>query len=382
VTSALQRVPGHRLAHIDALRGVAAAVVVWMHGSEVFVGLPGIDGRGAWLHDFADSVNLGRVGVVAFFLISGYVIPHSLQGPRGPGLRQFAIRRFFRLFPAFWLSIPLAYATVWMLWQRPFSLGDVFANLTMVPVVFGREAALGLYWTLETELVFYCLVTMLFVFGAIRRPVALASIAFALLAVFVLQGRVSWLSKPSVSQWAEMPFNLAIMLAGTLCRYALDDARRSGVSTVARRQAEALAIVAVLAVSALAVAYAVMGRTVGGQIFGIANLVGISLFLATLLFWRRPAAAIVWMGSISYSLYLLHPVVLYPLAWALTYRLVWPAPLGVGSLLLVLGAGSVVLAALSYRWVELPAINRARRLTTTPAQPAQTALTTEQNGRP
>jgi peptidoglycan/LPS O-acetylase OafA/YrhL len=381
VTSALQRVPGHRYAHIDALRGVAAAVVVWMHGSEVFVRLPGMDGRGAWLHEVADSVNLGRVGVVAFFLISGYVIPHSLQGQLGPGLRQFAIRRFFRLFPAFWLSIPLGYAAVWMLWQRPFGLGDVLANVTMVPAVFGREAAMGLYWTLETELVFYFLVTMLFVVGALRRPAVLASIAFALLAVFVLQGKVPWLPKPPMPQWAEMPFNLAVMLAGTLCRYASDDARRAGVSIATRRRADALAILAMAAVSALSAAFIVFGRSVGGQIFGVANLIGIALFLATLLFWRRPPDAVVWMGSISYSLYLLHPVVLYPLAWVLTYHVVWPAPLGVGSLLLVLGAGSVALAGLSYRWVELPAINLARRLTTTVRrEPA--AWPTGQSGRP
>lgn len=381
MTSALQRVPGHRFAHIDALRGVAAAVVVWMHGSEVFVRMPGMDGRGAWLHDLADSVNLGRVGVVAFFLISGYVIPHSLQGPLGHGLRQFAIRRFFRLFPAFWLSIPLAYAAVWMLWQRPFGMGDVLANVTMVPAVFGREAALGLYWTLETELVFYFLVTMLFVFGVIRRPVVLVSIALALLAVFVLQGKVPWWPKPPVPQWAEMPFNLAIMLAGTVCRYASDDARRGGVSISGRRRADVLAILAIVAVSALSAAHIFLARSVGAQIFGIANLIGIALFVATLLFWRRPPDAVVWMGSISYSLYLLHPIVLYPLAWVLTYHVVWPAPLGVGSLLVVLGTGSVVLSALSYRWVELPAINLARRLTTT-VRPEPAAWTTEQNGRP
>ena len=381
MTSALQRVPGHRFAHIDALRGVAAAVVVWMHGSEVFARLPGMDGRGVWLHHFADSVNLGRVGVVAFFLISGYVIPHSLRGPLGPGLRQFAIRRFFRLFPAFWLSIPLAYAAVWMLWQRPFDLGDVLANATMVPVVFGREAALGLYWTLETELVFYCLITLLFIFGVNRKPLVLASIVLGLLAVFVLQ-KVPLLPRPAVSQWAEMPFNLAIMLAGTLCRYASDDARRSGVSTAARRRADTIAVVVLTAVAILAAAHIPFGRSDAAQIFGISNLVGIALFIATLLFWRRPPDAVVWMGSISYSLYLLHPVVLYPLAWVLTYQVVWPAPLGVGSLLVVLGAGSLALAALSYRWVELPAINHARRLTATPAGQARTAWTTQQNRQP
>lgn len=377
----MQRVPGHRFANIDALRGVAAAVVVWLHGSEIFVRLPELAGRGAWLHDVAESLNLGRVGVVAFFLISGYVIPHSLRGNVGQALRQFAIRRFFRLFPAFWLSIPLAYLAVWLLWQRPFDVGDVLANITMVPAVFGREAALGLYWTLETELVFYGLVTLLFMAGALRRPTALIVLVALFLALFVLQGRFPWLPKPQVAQWAEMPFNLAVMFAGTLCRIAMDDARRPGVAKSHRRWADFFAVGAILAVCAMAAAHVALGKTVQTQTFGVAYLIGVALFVATLLLWKRPPEMIVWMGSISYSLYLLHPIVLYPLAWVLTFVVPWPAPLGLGTLLLVLGAGSLALAALSYRWFELPAINYARRLTTGPAEKA-TAWTAQQNGRP
>jgi peptidoglycan/LPS O-acetylase OafA/YrhL len=377
----MQRVPGHRYANVDALRGLAAAMVVWLHGAEVFVRLPEVAGRGAWLYEVAESVSLGRVGVIAFFLISGYVIPHSLQGEVGHGLRQFVIRRFFRLFPAFWFSIPLAYVAVWMLWQRPFAAGDVLANITMVPAVFGREAALGLYWTLETELVFYGLVTALFMAGALRRPTVLAMMVAVFLAVFVVQGRVPWLPKPQVAQWAEMPLNLAVMFAGTLCRYAADDARRSGVAMAARRRVDALAVAAMLAIAGLAAAHVVLGKSAQAQTFGIAYLIGLALFVVTVTAWKRPPEFIVWMGTISYSLYLLHPIVLYPMAWLLTFAVPWPAPLGIGTLLLLLLAGSLVLSAASYRWVELPAINRARRLTSVPAA-ASTASTVQQNGRP
>jgi len=136
-----------------------------------------------------------------------------------------------------------------------------------------------------------------------------------------------------------------------------------------------------VAVCAMAAAHVVLGKTVQTQNFGVAYLIGVALFVATLLFWKRPPEMIVWMGSISYSLYLLHPIVLYPLAWVLTFVVSWPAPLGLGTLLLVLGAGSLALAALSYRWFELPAINYARRLTTGPAEKAA-AWTVQQNGRP
>ncbi|CAM5339645.1 hypothetical protein SSTU70S_04052 [Stutzerimonas stutzeri] len=78
-------------------------LVIWMHTSEVFVpiALPSLQGR---LHDVAYSFDFGRIGVVVFFIISGFVIPASLRGPRGEDCRQFLIRRLFRLYPLCWLS--------------------------------------------------------------------------------------------------------------------------------------------------------------------------------------------------------------------------------------------------------------------------------------
>ncbi len=92
-----------RYAHIDALRAVHVLLVIWMHTSEVFVpvALPSLQGR---LHDVAYSFDFGRIGVVVFFIISGFVIPASLRGPRGEDCRQFLIRRLFRLYPLCWLS--------------------------------------------------------------------------------------------------------------------------------------------------------------------------------------------------------------------------------------------------------------------------------------
>jgi len=337
-------------------------VVVWMHGSEIFVGLPGIEGRGAWLYEAASVADLGLVGVVAFFLISGFVIPHSLHGDVRGGIRRFGIRRFFRLFPAFWLSIPLGYAAVWVLWKRPFDMRDVLANVTMVPAVFSREAAMGLYWTLETELVFYLLITVLFALGVLQRPAVLLGILLSLLAVTGLQ-RLGLLSRPELSQWAQIPFSLALMFCGSLCRYAMDGARDATSSPDQRKRAIFFGLIALFAISTASVAIILIGRSPRAENLGAAYLLGIALFIATVLVLQRPPVALAWLGTISYSLYLLHPVVLYVMAWVLTHVVNVSAPFGVGTLLIFLGAGSIALAASSYYAVELPAINVARRLT-------------------
>src|SRR6218665_1482104 len=96
-----------RLVHIDAMRAIAALLVVWVHIAET---LAPVAGERGWVYDVARELNVGGIGVTMFFLISGFVIPSSLRDdrPRGEELRVFAIRRFFRLYPAFWFSLPFA----------------------------------------------------------------------------------------------------------------------------------------------------------------------------------------------------------------------------------------------------------------------------------
>jgi len=355
-------IPGHRYANIDALRGIAAMLVVWLHGAELFVRLPGIEGRGQIWYDIAHAVDFGRIGVVAFFMISGYVIPPTLRGPRDTGMRRFLVRRFFRLFPAYWLSIPLGYLLLWLPWGRSFSIGDILANSTMLPAVFGSEATIGLYWTLEAELAFYTLCVGLFAIGVLRERTALLAMAGLLVAV-MLSFQLRLLPSPELTQWKLLPYNLSLMFAGSLVRQAHDAYRDVRADPKMLGVAIFYAVFAVGVTTLPAMGSLVFGRNIESKFFAYSYLIGIAIFVITVVAWTRPHRAIVWLGTISYSLYLLHPIVLYAMVWLLTY--VWhvPAPFGAGSLLLVLAAGSVAFASLTYVAVELPAINHARRLT-------------------
>ena len=81
-----------RLAWLDALRGFAALCVVFDHGSTLLL-LPARSFLYQWL-------NLGQYGVFVFFLVSGYIVPASLER-KGSIFR----RRRFRKEPA--AAIPL-----------------------------------------------------------------------------------------------------------------------------------------------------------------------------------------------------------------------------------------------------------------------------------
>src|SRR3954452_17183752 len=86
---------GNRLGFLDFVRGVAAFAVVLQHGGETF--WPAVNRA---THNY---VNVGRFGVVAFFLVSGFIIPFSLE--RGGSVRRFWTGRFFRLYPLYWASL-------------------------------------------------------------------------------------------------------------------------------------------------------------------------------------------------------------------------------------------------------------------------------------
>ena len=101
-----------------AIRGPACILVVLAHLADVFPndqtaaaavghfspvhGLPSVPWAGALRVLAAHDVTLGAVGVLLFFLVSGFVIPFSLErgDPRG-----FAFRRFCRLYPTLWACL-------------------------------------------------------------------------------------------------------------------------------------------------------------------------------------------------------------------------------------------------------------------------------------
>ena len=92
-----------RLAWLDALRGFAALCVVFDHGSTLLV-LPARDFLYQWF-------NFGEYGVFVFFLVSGYIVPASLE--RKGSLRSFWTSRGFRLYPMYAAAIAAAAIAYW-----------------------------------------------------------------------------------------------------------------------------------------------------------------------------------------------------------------------------------------------------------------------------
>ena len=161
---------GARLGWLDALRGFAALAVVFQHaGPDLFPGLYRPTHR---------ELDAGVFGVFLFFLISGYIIPASLE--RRGDLRAFWTGRIFRIYPLFLVvfvaaaALPRAHSGVNVaVFQHPWL--TVASNGLLLQELLGVTNGLDVSWTLSFEMVFYFLVSALFALNLHRRSVPIAA---------------------------------------------------------------------------------------------------------------------------------------------------------------------------------------------------------------
>lgn len=149
----------HRLKELDALRGVAAFIVLLYHYTVRYGEVTGDTARTAL------RVPLGNFGVQLFFIISGFVILMTID--RAASVREFAIARFARLFPAFWAACVVTFGAVlaFGLQGRSIPWSDAWLNLTMIPRALGARMIDPVYWTLQEELLFYVVMALVFAAG-------------------------------------------------------------------------------------------------------------------------------------------------------------------------------------------------------------------------
>ena len=395
------RPPGMRIGWLDALRGIAALVVVADHmvyTMDMFSPLRGLLSR--WLA-------LGQYGVFVFFLVSGYIIPVSLE--RKGSVRSFWVSRVFRLYPVYVLAtvglIALAAAGLGSLAgarHRPVS--SVLGHLLMLSGLLGAPNVPYTVWTLSYEMVFYLLITALFVAHAHRRSdvCALGFGALTLLAAGVLPG-AAFLDSVAARQVVDVAADilvlgglaLAVTRGGRLRVLGAGTAAATALALVALNRSpatpawQALTILALMFTGtvvyraehrqisrrrAAGVVAAVFALAFGG-LFWRAHLHGeaalrdlvlsqriwlTSLALAGLTFLagmalrrRRVPRARTWLGLVSYSVYLVHPLLL-----GVYKNVSWRppgTPVARGLTIAVFLAVLLVISAMIYRFVESPA---------------------------
>ena len=146
-----------RYAYIDAMRGYAILLVIAVHSSQYFSDLPYA------VRTLADQ---GARGVQLFFVASAMTLCMSWQA-RNDGSVPFYVRRFFRIAPMYYLSIPL------FLWVRGFG-PSIYApdGIGWRHVVMATTFTHGLMpdtitsvvpgsWSIADEMMFYAIFPLL-----------------------------------------------------------------------------------------------------------------------------------------------------------------------------------------------------------------------------
>jgi peptidoglycan/LPS O-acetylase OafA/YrhL len=341
---------GSRLAWLDVLRGLAALCVVFNHFG-FFVPPQLYRPIGLW-------INPGDYGVFVFFIISGYIVPASLE--RKGSVRTFWVSRIFRLYPLYLLAVAivLALSTVHISGLRGEAADpgtSVLSQMLMMSNVLAGENVPNVVWSLSYEMIFYLLLTALFM-ARIHRRSSRYALAFGVAAVAL--GGLLPQAYLNDSLWNPRMIALVADLAvltGLAFAVALRGMPRlvgailaamAGLTLLAFNGSwlfpwEALSILALMFTGtmlyraergeypwpkAIFIAVAVLGLAIAAGLWH--HLDGpdpyldfiwrrcyfMSVFLAGLTFgaglalrrvrWPR---ALTWLGLISYSVYLLHP---------------------------------------------------------------------------
>ncbi len=168
-----------KVAFADALRGIAALLVVQSHllgmawfdrgGVQALTGLPMPSAEQmptpTWLL-FLQPVgwlSTGSLGVALFFLISGFVIPFSLDKH---GLRGFAISRFWRIYPTYAAGFAVGFAALMLagavLPEKAQRAKTLFHLTPGLHNLMNGAVLDGVIWTLNVEVMFYLWLALLF----------------------------------------------------------------------------------------------------------------------------------------------------------------------------------------------------------------------------
>ena len=324
---------------LDVVRGMAALLVVLQHSPMRF-------GKA--------HLSFGLAGVVAFFLVSGFIIPVSLE--RYGSLLRFWTGRILRILPLYYVCA----ATVTILMVRRY--GTLFtshvrwdryvvANALLVQHTLHVPFALDVSWTLTYEVAFYIVCSALFAAGVQARSTLWLWVGL----VFSVAASAGYRAVTHHAFAATALGLIVTALYGTVVyRYF------AGTVSPAEVLWPAPALLAAIGFMAHARQAASIGGVEDGTYASGASStllswsLGLSLFgIAFLLRHQQFPALLLWLGRISYSLYLVHGGL----------RFVWPYPLDgglTGYPLLVVTA--LVLSWVTYSIIETPANRLQHRL--------------------
>jgi peptidoglycan/LPS O-acetylase OafA/YrhL len=328
-----------RYSFIDAIRGIAACSVMLQH-SLYYSGIIGNLSSGRPLTGFIPTwLELGETGVVAFFLVSGFVIPLSLE--KTANLRLFWTHRAFRIYPLYIAVFIIFFAINGGGGIHSISafIIDALSHIFFLQEYLKQEGFVPGSWTLSLEMIWYIAISFAFVLAFSRRTNLL--VAFGVVLSLTAQvvcasghhfpmGRVSLL--------------VCCLLGLVSYRYAFG----------------AISLKHFMCLAGILIATIILNLFVGFYLFAgphpsatfkmafdswvlAGTIFFIPLFTRDAAIWEHSFLS--YLGRISYSTYLLHGVIIY-----LLLRIHLSGITLIGATVLL----TFFVSTLSYKFIEAP----------------------------
>ncbi|MHB8511089.1 MAG: acyltransferase family protein [Actinomycetota bacterium] len=360
---------GNRNYALESCRGLAATMVVAYHVAKYT----------SWPVRFTPRllISNGDAGVTLFFVLSGFLLWRPFadsiwKRERTWDTKRFLVNRTLRIVPTYWVALTIVLATGGF---ASASIGQylLLQNYRRSTLFSGISPA----WTLSLEVAFYLLLPIVGAIGLAlaKRTRNLAAVQYGILiawagssVLFKIVSYSVW-RRPASDSFIYFSFPSKMNLFAFGMLLAVWHARRASATSARRPWLSWLAPVT----GALIIAAAVSSRyssNLSAIWFDTVCGVGFTLLIHPLIFPNRSKMGVirktlewkplVWLGTISYSLYLWH----HPLiSWMAKVHLLRSSLSMVPLNLIVAFVASVFVAFVSYRLVEYPFLRMRRTWT-------------------
>lgn len=324
---------------LDIFRGFAALWVVMDHSCDRWLG--GADPK--YMHNplYAFSIR-GQLGVMLFFVISGYCITAAAYGAlvTDKSIWRYSYERIRRIYPPYLVTVVLTVLSIvaiqvanshhWVpqvnhLHALPPTFAFWAGNLLLLQMEFKTSMLNVVFWSLCYEIVFYLIVGILIVAARVfvkRRGFASGAFVFVnamgISTMFTLL-LLTFYSGPDPTVFFPLDLWYQFSLGGLLF-FLLEWKPETveGYSKTLRWTVIANMSLTVACVIIYSIERSTVGNEPGNPNSRVRAITGL-LFILALIGLRKIDSRVsehillrplMWIGAFSYSLYLIHPVVL------------------------------------------------------------------------
>jgi exopolysaccharide production protein ExoZ len=200
---------------IQALRAIAAILVVIEHAGSIDHHYT-VLGYSYLIPHFS----YGRIGVILFFAISGFVIALQRRKPLG----TFVLHRLLRIYPSYWLATILAAV---MLGMVGWSVNVTAESLLLYPSTTYDWTSAMPYWTLIFEMTFYTLAAIAFGFRLNDRALTMLALTW-ILAVNLIGHPISGSEYYFPGRWILLSPLVQVLPMGLLCGIHFERMKKIG----------------------------------------------------------------------------------------------------------------------------------------------------------